>query len=459
MTKSLFDDFNPVSAKAWKQKIQLDLKGADYNDTLIWKSLEGIDVKPFYNSEDLDSISHNIDTPKSWNICETIYVKNYTQANKDAHYKLSKGAESLKFVIPNKEVSIQNVLKDIDTSTTPIYLELEFLNAEFVANITDSKVLVNTDIISNLIKTGNWYTNLKEDHKHFESIVNHTKTLNVKASIYQNAGANMVQQLAYTLAHTNEFLNHINNSESLQQTFDNSNNQPLIINIEVSIGSNYFFEISKIRAFRLLLKELVTEYNINTKVQLIATPSTRNKTLYDYNTNMLRTTTECMSAILGGANTINNLAYDAVYHKDNEFASRISRNQLLILKHESYFNEVNNASDGAYYIESLTKQLAEKALHLFKDIEAKGGFIAQLFDGTIQRKIKESAQKEQTLFDTKEEILLGTNKHPNPNDKMQHELELYPFVKTNIRKTLIEPIIEKRLSETLEKERLENEKN
>jgi methylmalonyl-CoA mutase len=174
---------------------------------------------------------------------------------------------------------------------------------------------------------------------------------------------------------------------------------------------------------------------------------------------MLRTTTECMSAILGGANTINNLAYDAVYHKDNEFASRISRNQLLILKHESYFNEVNNASDGAYYIESLTKQLAEKALHLFKDIEVKGGFIAQLFDGTIQRKIKESAQKEQTLFDTKEEILLGTNKHPNPNDKMQHELELYPFVKTNIRKTLIEPIIEKRLSETLEKERLENEKN
>ena len=227
-----------------------------------------------------------------------------------------------------------------------------------------------------MIKTGNWYTNLKEDHKHFESIVNHTKTLNVKASIYQNAGANMVQQLAYTLAHTNEYLNHINNSESLQQTFDNSNNQPLIINIEVSIGSNYFFEIAKLRALRLLLNELVTEYNINTKVQLIATPSTRNKTLYDYNTNMLRTTTECMSAILGGANTINNLAYDAVYHKDNEFASRISRNQLLILKHESYFNEVNNASDGAYYIESLTKQLAEK--HQIK------GWVRNLMSGSVE---------------------------------------------------------------------------
>jgi len=459
MTKSLFNDFNPVSAKAWKQKIQLDLKGADYNDTLIWKSLEGIDVKPFYNTEDLDSISHHIDTPKSWNICETVYVKNHTQANKDAHYKLNKGAESLKFIIPNKVVSIQNVLKDIDTTSTPTYLELEFLDAEFVKSITDSQVLVNTDIISNLVKTGNWYTSLKEDHKHFEDIVKHTKTLSVNTSIYQNAGANMVQQLAYALAHTNEYLNHINNSESLQKIFDKSNNQTLKINIDVAVGSNYFFEIAKLRALRLLVNELVSEYNFNATVQLIASPSRRNKTLYDYNTNMLRTTTECMSAVLGGANAINNLAYDAIYHKDNEFASRIARNQLLILKHESYFNEVNNASDGTYYIESLTNQLAEKALNLFKDIESKGGFVSQLFDGTIQRKIKESAQKEQALFDTKEEILLGTNKHPNLNDKMQHELELYPFVKTNIRKTLVEPIIGKRLSETIEKERLENEKN
>ena len=164
-----------------------------------------------------------------------------------------------------------------------------------------------------------------------------------------------------------------------------------------------------------------------------------------------------MSAILGGANTIINLPYDAVYHKDNEFGERISRNQLLILKHESYFNKVNNPADGTYYIESLTQQMAEKALILFKDIEANGGFLKQLKVGTIQRKIKESAAKEQQLFNNKEEILLGTNKHPNPNDKMKHDLELYPFIKTKIRKTLVEPIIEKRLAETLEQERLKTE--
>jgi len=134
------------------------------------------------------------------------------------------------------------------------------------------------------------------------------------------------------------------------------------------------------------------------------------------------------------------------------------RNQLLILKHESAFDKVNNAADGAYYIESLTEQLAEKALELFKDIERNGGFLNQLKSGTIQRKIKENATKEQEQFNSGERILLGTNKHINPNDKMAEQLQIYPFVKINKRKTLIVPIIEKRIAEQIEQIRLKNEK-
>src|SRR5690606_28411003 len=141
------------------------------------------------------------------------------------------------------------------------------------------------------------------------------------------------------------------------------------------------------------------------------------------------TTTECMSAILGGADAVSNMPYDALYHKSNEFGERISRNQLLILKHESYLDKDSKAPDGSYYIEKLTQQLAEKALTLFKEIEANGGFLFQLGEGTIQRKISESAEKEQQLFDNGQEILLGTNKHPNLSDNMAHELELFPFVK------------------------------
>ena len=259
-----------------------------------------------------------------------------------------------------------------------------------------------------------------------------------------------MQQLAYSLAHANEYLNHLDNlSDEIKESIE--------VTFNTAVGSNYFFEIAKLRALRQLWTTLATEYGFNTNCKIIATPSKRNKTIYDYNVNMLRTTTECMSAILGGADIIANLSYDSLYHHPNEFGDRIARNQLLVLKNESYFDKVNNPADGAYYIESLTEQLAEKALALFKDIEANGGFLSQLKEGTIQRKIKESADKEQADFDAEKLILLGTNKHPNPADKMKNDLEVSPFLKIEKRKTLIEPIIEKRLSENLEINRLKEE--
>ncbi len=448
--------FSEVSSKQWKQKIQVDLKGADYNETLIWKTNEGIDVKPFYHA---DAVNSNFQTPKTkataWKICKTIFVADTRLSNQKAHDAIQRGADSIKFIIPSNAVAMENVLKDIDLSATRIYLDIQFLDADYVKhiklNFPTNNIYITTDIIGNLARTGNWHSTLKEDHRQFETILNNTNRISIDLSLYQNAGATIVQQLAYTLAHTNEYLNHI------KDTNLNDIKPSLQITFNVSVGTNYFFEIAKLRALRLLWSTLASEYELNSDCDVFVNPTKRNKTLYDYNTNLLRTTTECMSAILGGANTVCNLAYDGIYHKDNEFGERISRNQLLVLKHESYFDKVNNPSDGAYYIESLTEQLSEKALELFKNIEANGGFLKQLKEGIIQRKIKESATKEQQQFNVGEISLLGTNKHPNPNDKMKHELELYPFIKTNPIKTLIEPIIEKRLAETLEKERLKSE--
>ena len=164
-----------------------------------------------------------------------------------------------------------------------------------------------------------------------------------------------------------------------------------------------------------------------------------------------------MASVLGGANTIWNQPYDAIYHKDNEFGERISRNQLLILKNESYFGAVSNAADGAYYVESLTNQLAAKALALFKNIEAAGGFLKSIKNHTLQKKIRESADKELLRFESKEEILVGSNKYENAQDTMKDSLEIYPFLKTKPVKTLLEPILEKRLAEALEQKRLDNE--
>ena len=172
---------------------------------------------------------------------------------------------------------------------------------------------------------------------------------------------------------------------------------------------------------------------------------------------MLRTTSECMSAILGGTKTIANSSYDAIFHQPNEFGERISRNQLLILQQESELSEAQNIADGTYYIETTTQQLAQKALEIFKQIEKGGGFLKQLKEGVIQRKIKESADKEQQLFDSGKLVLLGTNKIQNENDKMKNDLEVSPFLKARNEKTLIQPIIQKRLAEKLEQDRLKNE--
>lgn len=449
---NLFSEFEPVSAKQWKQQIQYELKGADYNETLVWESPEGIKVKPFYHNDETEVNLDAIVPSKPFAIVQNIFVHDVKKSNARALETLQRGAESIRFTIENDAVSIEELMQNLPLENVNYYFNLPFLSVEFSNKINDfaSKnkaiIFVQIDPIGQLAKDGNWFENLEKDFEKLNTIASKTTVpfLTISSRMYQNAGANIVQQLAYTLAQANEYFNRITVM-----------NQP--ITIEVAVGTNYFFEIAKLRALRILFNTLASEYNHDFDCHIIATPTKRNKTLYDYNVNMLRTTTECMSSILGGADAVANLPYDALYHKDNEFGDRISRNQLLILKHESYFDKVNNPADGTYYIETLTEQLAEKALELFKDIEKNGGLISQLIDGTIQRKINESAQKEQELFDSGKEVLLGTNKYPNKNDQMKNDLELYPFVKQNARKTLITPIIEKRLAEKIEQERLNNE--
>lgn len=449
----LFNDFEKVTSKQWKNQIQYELKGADYNDTLVWESLEGIKVKPFYHNDE-DTVITGVSTQNSnFSIVQEIYVFDTEKSIAKANEVLKRGAESIRFIIPSKEINVVNIINQLQQQPKAVYLQLLFLDAGVVEQINTEaaklqfEVFVLIDPIHQLTFDGNFYKDGTSDFEALNKInqkANNINWLTVKATTYQNAGANMVQQIAYTLAHTNEYLNRIKN-------FDKN------ITIEAAVGGNYFFEIAKLRAMRLSLNALAEAYSPNITFHILVKPTHRNKTIYDYNVNMLRTTTECMSAVLGGADAVENIAYDALYHKTNEFGDRISRNQLLILKEESYFDKVNNPADGAYYIESLTQQLAEKGLELFKDIEKNGGLISQLIEGTIQRKINEAATKEQELFNSGKEVLLGTNKYPNPQDKMAHDLELYPFVKQNPRKTLITPIIEKRLAEALEQERLAKE--
>lgn len=449
MSNFITDYFEPCSASAWKQKIQVDLKGADYNDTLLTETIEGITIKPFYHSDDFVKLEIPV-TDEDFKICEKILITTEEEANKKAIAAHQRGVESLKFVASNT-FNFKTLFKTLTNKKIEFHFKFQFLDKVFIQELTtflkQETVFFNIDIIGNLAKTGNWYNNIEEDFNAISELIKNTSNtfLSVDVEIYQNAGANNVQQVAYAIAHANEYLNKFGKEVANKIQFN------------FAIGSNYFFEISKIRAFKYLYQLITKEYNNTTIPKIYAEPTLRNKTMYDYNVNMLRTTTESMSAILGGANTVCNADYDTIFHNTNEFGSRIARNQLLVLKEESYFSNAQQIATNTNYIESVTKQIAEKALEIFKTIEKSGGFLTQLKEGTIQRKIAENAQKEQEQFNEGKLVLLGTNKYPNEQDKMKNDLQKNPFLEKKAQKTLIIPILPKRLAEGMEQKRLQDE--
>lgn len=450
MSNFITKEFDACSAAQWKQKIQVDLKGADYNDTLLTATNEGITIKPFYHSDTFEKLEIP-PIASDTKICESIVIKTSAEANNFAKTAISRGAQALEFHA-DQPFEIENLWKGLKDKDIDFHFKLSFLSPAFIDELlqaaTSERIFLNLDPIGNLVKTGNWFQSINSDIEQLKEIIQKNPNrfcIGVSADIFQNAGANTVQQIAYSLAQASEYLNIFGGeiANSIQFSF--------------AVGSNYFFEISKLRAFRYLLKRILKVYGADACATIFASPSKRNKTLYDYNVNLLRTTTECMSALLGGANTISNMSYDGIYKDHNDFGKRIARNQLLILKKESYFSKASEIPTNTYYIESITKQLAEHALKLFKEIEKSGGFLHQLKEGTIQRKISENANKEQSQFESGKLVLLGTNKYPNPEDRMKDALEIQPFVKSNPKKTLIEPIIERRLAETLELKRLKDE--
>tara|TARA_R100000655_G_scaffold89865_1_gene130419 strand:- start:111 stop:965 length:855 start_codon:yes stop_codon:yes gene_type:complete len=257
MSKFLFEDFDEVSAKQWKQQIQYDLKGADYNETLVWQSPEGINVKPFYHEDDFKEDFQPIPgQPQSWKIAQEIFIDDENIANDIALDALQRGAEAIIFSA-EREFGIETIFKDFPFDKSSIYFNLKFLSEAFydklISFLSEKKATVyyNIDLIGNLARTGNWFHNLKKDHEILDSIFqNHSSEnlLSVDATLYQNAGANIIQQLAYALAHANEYLNHFSVTSSAVERS--------LLTFKIATGPNYFFEIAKIRALRKLYATL-----------------------------------------------------------------------------------------------------------------------------------------------------------------------------------------------------------
>ena len=455
--EKILDEFSKIDSKLWSKKIKDDLKRLGHSSIPTYSSKENIKIKPFYTSEDLDNLKNSDSNyPNSWAICQNITADNSLDANIKALELINKGAGSINFIIQNDSILSNDLLKNIDIEKTELFFKIEFQSNSYLKSLNNiiksSSTLFNIsyDPIGSFAKTGSWESSMNEDLDKLNKNINILEKFNnviiVNSGLYQNSGANIFEEIAFTLSHANEYLNRLSGECANKIAFN------------ISIGSNYFFEIAKLKALRLLWSTITKEYNNEINFpHIIAKPSKRNKTIYDYNNNILRTTTECMSAILGGANTISNITYDSIFKIKNEYSDKIALNQLLIIKHETHIDKVKNAADGSYYINSITNTIAEESLRIFKDIENNGGFISALEKNIIQKRIDKSHRIEQELFNNNKEKLLGINIFTDLDQKIKSEINKPIFTKSNTRNTKIKPISEIRLAEEIELSRIKNE--
>lgn len=430
-----FNEFEEVSEKTWKQKIQVDLKGKDYNATMLTTTDEGVDIKPFYHQASNEDL--NIPNPEEWHITKHITDPEYKYWSND----IDAGIESFWLELDQ--------LDAVDITSLPNVPVILQFNSGDVSKLNPRHFIFAFDPIQHLAKTGNWVTNQNEDFKNHQRYFEKTNSIALDLRLYHDAGGNCIQQLAYGLSHLAEYFKQLEFREK----------QSLNIIVFNAVGTHYFFEIAKIKALKVLINSLCKAEKITPVFKIVSTTGRIDYSIYDYNVNMLRSTTMAMSAVLGGSNFISVAPYDSIFKQENNFSNRIAKNQLLILKHESYFDKVENPTDGTYYINSLTKSFAEKALELFKGIETSGGFIQQLFDGKIQTKLEEQFERSLQKLESKEKVIVGVNKYPNDEDKLSEAIEKQLGTSFEKRKTLIKPIIEKRFASKLEEERLASETN
>ncbi len=450
--KKLFSDFNPSTTQEWEKIIQRDLKGSDYDKKLITKTIEGIDIKPYYRLEDLSKLEYLESLPGKYpytrgnrtnnskhKIRQNIIVKSFEEANTKANEFIAKGITSLGFSINHKtDITIEGLfilLNKIDLET----IEINFLSGKhsekvlrlFKSYISENKInpkkvfgSLDYDPIGHKTITGHCYdekqcdfsSKLKSLTKIIDNYLPNFKILTVNAQHFRNAGSTAVQELAFGLAMGSDYLSKATDANIEIEKIASK------ILFTFGIASNYFIEIAKIRAARVLWAKIVEAFGAKNKesgkMYIHSVTCDWNKTAYDPYVNVLRTTTESMSALLGGTDSLLVSPFNSSFEQADDFSERIARNTQIILNEEAYFDKSVDPAAGSYYIESLTNSIAEHAWKLFLEIENEGGYHEAFNNGLVKYKVEETARKRDMNIAQRKEILLGTNQFPNRNEKV-----------------------------------------
>lgn len=420
--KSLISEFSPVTKQEWMEKVGIDLKGADFEKKLVWKNLSKINIQPFYNAEDKQNYIKNTgENSQSLVNYRSIIVNDSEQGNKLALKAIKEGINGLLFTI-DKEIAISGLLKGVDLNEIAVSFILKANVTEFASEffgfVKENKIsdkslrgYIDTNLISRYLTKGKIATEQFDTAAKLIQLANdypNYKGLTISGSEYLDSGANQVQEVAYTLSSLVYLIDELKERRiSYQEVFDN-------LNFKLAIGSEYFVEIGKFRAFNSLLTEVASKYGITEQSHtIIGKTSIWSKSVTDPHTNLLRATTEAMSAILGNVDGVLIDAFDKEFSEASDFSSRIAGNISTVLKEESYLGKVANPVDGSYYIEEASAKIATKALELFKVIEEKGGFYKAFESELIQQQIAEIRQEKIKLISQRRLPMVGVNKYPN----------------------------------------------
>lgn len=464
----LFSDFQAPSSQEWREKIEVDLKGADYEKKMVWRTSEGFSMQPFYRKEDVDKLPEvnalpgvfpfvrgNKKDNNVWYVRQNISVEDVKAANAKALDILNKGVDSLGFCIPADMVSKANIealLKDIcaecvelNFNTCPSKsVELAQILIEVYkakgCDLTKCVGSINFDPIKKILKNGKDTTSViamgKELIAALAALPKY-RCIAVNSLALVDAGAYCYQELGYALAWGNEYL---------QQMVDAgvaADEAAKRIKFNMGIGGNYFMEIAKFRAARMLWAHIVDAYKpmcqhadkcsnhteegvcrCACKMQVCATTTQYNQTVFDSYVNLLRTQTETMSASLANVDSIVVTPFDKPYEQPTEFSERLARNQQLLLKEEAHFDKIVDVAGGSYFLETLTEALAQQAWKLFLAVEGEGGFLAAAVAGKVQEAINTTNKERHANAAKRKEFILGTNQFPNFTEKSEGKTPL-----------------------------------
>jgi len=453
----LFSEFPPVSTTQWEEKIQQDLKGADYEKKLVWRTAEGFKVKPYYRAEDLDGIKEMVSSlpgkfpflrgtvseTNDWAICQDIESADPEVANRSAHIAVSRGATALMLnaatVADARSLAIMLDGLDLNMVTlnfnsSPDYPGLFNLLKDYITtkgyDTSRVKVTFDFDPLSFVLLNGNFYRSQEEDMAEGTVLLDNVsqfanfRPVSINGHYFHNAGSTLVQELAFALAAGNEYLSYY---VSKGYSVDEVTGRMVFV---FATGGNYFLEIAKLRAARYLWARIVEQYKPGNEkaaaMYIHSITANWNKTIYDPYVNMLRSTTEAMSAAIGHADMITVLPFDMNFREPDEFSMRIARNQQIILKEESNLDKVVDPAAGSYYIENITASMAEAAWSLFLKTEELGGMAEAIKKGFVQDEIAASARVKKDDVANRRTLVLGTNQHPNLNEKMLDRIQEEP---------------------------------